>query len=70
MALDRRFLLRGFFQGSAAMMALPLLDCFLDGNGQALAATGKAIPVRFGTFFLGLRPDQGAVPAQVHRRRL
>jgi hypothetical protein len=53
MTLDRRFLLRGFFQGSAAVMALPLLDCFLDGNGQALAATGKAIPTRFGTFFWG-----------------
>src|SRR3954462_10668935 len=53
MALDRRFILRGLFQGSAAMMALPLLDCFLDGNGQALAATGKAIPTRFGTFFWG-----------------
>src|SRR3982751_1868908 len=53
MALDRRFILRGLFQGSAAMMALPLLDCFLDGNGQALAATGQKIPTRFGTFFWG-----------------
>jgi hypothetical protein len=40
------------FQGSAAMVALPLLDCFLDGNGTALA-DGKPIPVRFGTFFWG-----------------
>src|SRR3569833_1978865 len=49
----RRFLLRGLFQGAAAVMALPFLDCFLDSKGQALAATGKAIPTRFGTFFWG-----------------
>jgi hypothetical protein len=53
MTPTRRFLLRGLFQGSAAAMALPFLDCFLDGKGQALAATGKAIPTRFGTFFWG-----------------
>jgi hypothetical protein len=34
-------------------MALPFLDCFLDSKGQALAATGRAIPTRFGTFFWG-----------------
>ena len=49
----RRFLLRGMFQGSAAFMALPFLDCFLDGKGEAIAATGRAIPTRFGTFFWG-----------------
>jgi hypothetical protein len=49
----RRFLLRGLFQGSAAVMALPFLDCFLDAKGKALAATGRAIPTRFGTFFWG-----------------
>jgi hypothetical protein len=53
MAATRRFLLRGLFQGSGAVMALPFLDCFLDGNGEALAATGQAIPTRFGTFFWG-----------------
>ncbi len=53
MVMNRRYLLRGFFQGSAATMALPLLDCFLDGNGRALAATGRPIPTRFGTFFWG-----------------
>ena len=52
MSFNRRSLLRGMFQGSAAMVALPLLDCFLDGNGTALA-DGKPIPVRFGTFFWG-----------------
>jgi len=34
-------------------MALPFLDCFLDESGQALAATGKRIPTRFGTYFWG-----------------
>ncbi len=53
MVRNRRFLLRGLFQGSAATMALPFLDCFLDSNGEALAATGRAIPTRFGTFFWG-----------------
>ncbi|HEX4637752.1 MAG TPA: DUF1552 domain-containing protein [Rhizomicrobium sp.] len=53
MIFTRRFLLRGLFQGSAATMALPFLDCFLDGKGEALAATGRAIPTRFGTFFWG-----------------
>ena len=53
MVATRRFLLRGLFQGSAAVMALPFLDCFLDSKGQALAATGQRIPTRFGTFFWG-----------------
>ena len=53
MVRNRRFLLRGLFQGSAATMALPFLDCFLDSKGEALAATGRAIPTRFGTFFWG-----------------
>ena len=54
MKLDRRFVLRGTLQGAAAMVALPFLDCFLDSNGQALAATGQRIPTRFNTFFFGL----------------
>ena len=53
MVRNRRFLLRGLFQGSAAAVALPFLDCFLDSKGEALAATGRAIPTRFGTFFWG-----------------
>ena len=52
MKLHRRMLLRGMFQGAGAMVALPLLDCFLDGNGTALA-DGTPIPTRFGTFFWG-----------------
>ena len=54
MAIYRRTVLRGMFQGAAAMMALPFLDCFLDSKGQALAATGQRIPTRFSTFFYGL----------------
>ncbi len=53
MTLLRRSVLRGLFQGGAAVMALPFLDCFLDSKGQALAATGARIPTRFGTFFWG-----------------
>ena len=53
MKLDRRFLLRGAFQGAATMMALPFLDCFLDSKGKALAATGQPLPTRFGSFFYG-----------------
>jgi len=53
MIATRRSLLRGLYQGSAAVMALPFLDCFLDSKGQALAATGQKIPTRFGTFFWG-----------------
>ena len=53
MVATRRSLLRGLCQGSAAVMALPFLDCFLDSKGQALAATGQKIPTRFGTFFWG-----------------
>jgi hypothetical protein len=36
------------------VVGVPLLDAFLDGNGQALAATGAPVPVRFGTWFWGL----------------
>lgn len=53
MRLTRRFLLRGTFQSSLAVMALPFLDCFLDSKGAALAATGHPVPTRFGTFFWG-----------------
>src|SRR5439155_8628249 len=54
MKLDRRFLLRGTCQGALAVMALPFLDCFLDSKGKALAATGRPLPARFGTYFYGL----------------
>jgi hypothetical protein len=50
----RRRILRGLIQGGLVSVALPLLDCFLDDNGTALAATGQSVPVRFGTWFWGL----------------
>ena len=59
MASTRRSLLRGLFQGSAAVMALPFLDCFLDSNGQALAADRPAHSHPLRHVLLGLRPDQG-----------
>ena len=48
----RRKILRGILRGSAVTVALPLLDIFLDGNGEAMA-TGAPIPTRFGTWFWG-----------------
>lgn len=36
------------------MVGVPFLDCFLDDNGLAVAATGAPLPTRFGTFFYGL----------------
>jgi hypothetical protein len=51
--LNRRRVLRGMLNGGAVTVALPLLNCFLDGNGTALAS-GAPLPVRFGTWFWGL----------------
>lgn len=51
--LTRRRVLRGMLNGGAVSVALPMLDCFLDGNGTALAS-GAPLPVRFGTWFWGL----------------
>jgi hypothetical protein len=48
----RRTALKGMLGGTAVTVALPLLDCFLDGNGEALAS-GAPIPTRFGTWFWG-----------------
>jgi hypothetical protein len=50
---NRRTLLRGVLGGAAVSMGLPFLDCFLDGNGKALAATGQRLPIRFGTWIWG-----------------
>jgi hypothetical protein len=54
----RRAALRGMFGGAAVAVGLPVLDCFLNDNGTALAATGQALPPVFGTWFqhLGLNP--------------
>jgi hypothetical protein len=51
-SFNRRSLLRGVMGGAAVGVALPLLDCFLNGNGTALAA-GAPLPIRFGTWNWG-----------------
>lgn len=53
-AISRRRVLRGIVGGTAVSLALPFLDCFLNTNGTALAATGGPLPVRFGTWFWGV----------------
>ena len=55
----RREVLRGMLGGSAVTVALPFLDCVLNENGTALAATGARLPVRFGTWFWGLGHTPG-----------
>jgi hypothetical protein len=51
--ITRRSVLRGILPGVAVAVALPYLDCFLGNSGQALAATGQRIPIRFGTWIWG-----------------
>jgi len=55
--LTRRRALKGMLAGSAVTVGLPLLDYFLDGNGEAMAA-GAPIPTRFGTWFWGCGINQ------------
>jgi Protein of unknown function (DUF1552) len=57
--LTRRRVLRGMLGGASVSVALPFLDCFLDSTGAALAATGQALPVCFGTWFYGCGLDPG-----------
>jgi hypothetical protein len=45
--------LRGTLGGAAVSVGLPLLDVFLNTNGNAMAATGAPLPRRFGTWFFG-----------------
>ena len=52
--LSRRKVLRGTLGGVAVTVALPWLECFLNANGTAAAATGEALPPCFGTWFYGL----------------
>ncbi len=49
---DRRTLLRGTLAGGAVAMGLPLLDCFLNEHGTALAQ-GAPLPLRFGSWMWG-----------------
>src|ERR1700682_2213788 len=50
----RRRVLHGMVAGTAVSVGLPILDCLLDSNGIAFAATGAPIPTRFATWFWGL----------------
>ena len=52
-SFNRRNILRGVLNGGAVTVALPLLNCFLNGNGTALAS-GAPMPIRFGTWSWGL----------------
>lgn len=49
----RRRVLRGMLNGGAVTVGVPLLNCFLNGNGTALA-NGEPMPLRFGTWSWGL----------------
>jgi len=51
--LTRRRVLRGTMGGAAVTVGLPLLNCFLNTNGTALAAGGP-LPVIFGNWCRGL----------------
>jgi len=63
-SLGRRRLLRGMLGGSAVTVGLPLLNVFLNGNGDALA-DGSAMPLRFGTWGWGLGMSESIfVPKQ------
>jgi hypothetical protein len=52
--LSRRDVLRGVMGGAAITVGLPVLECLLNANGTAYAATGRSLPPIFGTWFYGL----------------
>lgn len=56
---DRRTLLRGAVAGGAVSMGLPLLDCFVNEHGTALAQ-GAPLPLRFGAWMwgCGMNPER------------
>jgi hypothetical protein len=60
----RRAVLRGLFNGAAVSLALPFLDCYLNENGTALAASGAPLPVRFGTWYWGMGHTPGHAIAE------
>jgi hypothetical protein len=64
--MGRRNFLKGTFYGSAVTVGLPILDCFLNTNGTAFAATGQQLPSIFGSWFqyLGMNPGRW-VPEKV-----
>ncbi len=50
--LSRRSVLRGLLGGSAVSVGLPLLECMLNANGDALA-DGNGLDCNFVTWFWG-----------------
>ena len=67
---SRRRVLRSTAVGLATAVGLPLLDCFLNTNGDTLAATdgkkGAPLPVCFGTWWQGLGLNPGRwIPEKV-----
>lgn len=66
MKTSRRSFLRGSIGGGLVAVGVPLLDCFLNDSGTALAS-GAPIPVRFGTWFWGLghTPGRGIAEQEV-----
>ena len=54
--LSRRRALRGMLNGGVVTLGLPLLNCFLNDSGTAMAS-GAPLPLRFGTWFWGLGMD-------------
>lgn len=70
MRFNRRSMMRGLLGGATVAMGVPMLDAFLNENGNAFA-DGAKLPVRFGTYFwgLGLTPIVGGgsrwVPTKV-----
>jgi len=61
---NRRRFLSGLLGGAAVGVTLPFLDCFLNDNGTALAATGAPLPVRFGTWYWGMGHTPGYAIAE------
>jgi hypothetical protein len=56
---SRRRVLKGMMGGAAISVGLPFLDCFLNSNGTALAASGQALPVVYGSWYWGLGFNSG-----------
>ena len=61
----RRRVLKGMMGGAAVTVGLPFLDCFLNTNGTALAATGQKLPDIYSTWYwgLGFNPGRWEPPA-------
>ena len=57
--ISRRDVLRGMLGGTAVTVGLPVLECFLNPNGTALAATGAVLPPVFGSWFFLLTERRG-----------